>query len=190
VIINREEGRRKSTLFYLAWFPFQLQSKVYLTIRNQDRYYMTLYFKDITAIESPNTRICVDGDLSGWLTYRLQLTSRYTNREVDNDTSSWLLPIDILVYNERYTEFDVAPYIDTIETGLYTGIYDYEIWGAPFNTDYANDTFEEAQWRLLQNGQAKVKSKTTVDMQRGSNQNITVKYKSEPNTAQSYVIYK
>ena len=164
-------------------------SKVYLTLRNQDTYHMTLYFKDITTTGAANTRICVDGDMSGWLTYRLQLTSRYTNREVDNDTSSWLLPIDILISNERYTEFNVSPYIDTIQDGLYTGIYDYEIWAAPFYTD-ENDPFEEAQWRLLQNGQTKVKSKTTVDMQRGSDENITVKYKTEPNKAESYVIYK
>ena len=162
---------------------------------------MTLYFLDTTAGTPANTRIAVDGDLSGvsaafptgWTTYRLQLTSSYTNRDVDNDTSSWLLPIDLLISNERYSEFNVTPYIgagDTIQTGLYSGIYDYEIWATNLNIDWTNDAFEEVQWQLLLNGQTKVKSKTTVDMQRGADEAITVKYKTEPNTAKSYVIYK
>jgi len=151
---------------------------------------MTLYFKDITAIGTTNTKICVDGSLPSYNNYRLQLISRYTNRDIDNDTTAWLLPIEVLISNERYTEFNVSPYIDTIQEGLYTGIYDYKIWGTNLNEDYVNDPFDEAVWFLLQEGQTKVKSTTTVDMQRGSNENITVKYKSEPNKAQSYVIYK
>lgn len=151
---------------------------------------MTLYFKDITAIGTTNTKICVDGSLPSYNNYRLQLISRYTNRDIDNDTTAWLLPIEVLISNERYTEFNVSPYIDTIQEGLYTGIYDYKIWGTNLNEDYVNDPFDEAMWFLLQEGQTKVKSTTTVDMQRGSNENITVKYKSEPNKAQSYVIYK
>ena len=151
---------------------------------------MTLYFKDITAIGTTNTKICVDGSWSTYNKYRLQLTSRYTNRDVDNDTSSWLFPMDLLLSNERYSEFNVTPYIDTIQTGLYTGIYDYKIWATNLTEDYETDPFDEDVWTLLQEGQTKVKSTTTVDMQRGSNENITVKYKSEPNKAQSYVIYK
>lgn len=151
---------------------------------------MTLYFKDITAIGTTNTKICVDGSLPSYNNYRLQLISRYTNRDIDNDTTAWLLPIEVLISNERYTEFNVSPYIDTIQEGLYTGIYDYKIWGTNLNEDYVNDPFDEAVWFLLQEGQTKVKSTTTVDMQRGSNENITVKYKTEPNKAQSYVIYK
>ena len=151
---------------------------------------MTLYFKDITAIGTTNTKICVDGSLPSYNNYRLQLISRYTNRDIDNDTTAWLLPIEVLISNERYTEFNVSPYIDTIQEGLYTGIYDYKIWGTNLNEDYVNDPFDEDVWTLLQEGQTKVKSTTTVDMQRGSNENITVKYKTEPNKAQSYVIYK
>ena len=151
---------------------------------------MTLYFKDITATGTTNTKICVDGSWRTYLRYRLQLTSRYTNRDVDNDTSSWLFPMDLLLSNERYSEFNVTPYIDTIQTGLYTGIYDYKIWGTGLTGDYETDPFDEDAWTLLQEGQTKVKSTTTVDMQRGSDENITVKYKSEPNIAQSYVIYK
>lgn len=170
-----------------------MQLKVYLILRKQDTYYMTLYFKDITAPGDTNTKICVDGSWPSYLNYRLQLTSRYTNRDIDNDTSSWLLPIEVLVSNARYTEFNVIPYIgagSTIQDGLYSGIYDYEIWATNLNVDYETDPFNEAAWFLLQTGQTKVKSTTTVDMQRGSDENITVKYKTEPNTAQSYVIYK
>jgi len=155
---------------------------------------MTLYFKDITAIGTTNTKICVDiAQPFPKNRYRLQLTSRYTNRDVDNNTTEWLFPMDLLFTNERYSEFNVEPYVgtgDTVQTGLYSGIYDYKIWGTNFNTDYETDPFNEDVWTLLQEGQTKVKSTTTVDMQRGSDENITVKYKTEPNKAQSYVIYK
>ena len=151
---------------------------------------MTLYFKDITATGDTNTKICVDGSFKSYNNYRLQLISRYTNRDIDNDTTAWLLPIEVLISNDRYTEFNVSPYITTIQEGLYSGTYDYKIWGTNLTEDYVNDPFIESAWNLLQTGQTKVKSTTTVDMQRGSDENITVKYKTEPNTAQSYVIYK
>lgn len=153
---------------------------------------MTIYFRDTTEGEPSNTRIAVDGDLGGYVTYRLQLISRYTNREVDNDTSAWLLPIELQISNERYSEFNIEPYTgagSTIEEGLYSGFYDYEIWGSTADVDWTTDTFDEGQWSLLQNGKTKVKSTTTDDMQRGGEPE-TVKYKTEPNTAQSYVIYK
>jgi hypothetical protein len=162
---------------------------------------MTLYFRDNTEGTALRTRVAVDGDLSGvtaatpngYVTYRLQLTSRYTNRSIDNDTSSWLLPIELQLSNERYSEFNVQPYLgagSTVELGLYTGLYDYEIWGSELDIDWTSENFDEGQWSLLQNGQTKIKSTTTVDMQRGSDEAITVKYKTEPNTAKSYVIYK
>ena len=164
---------------------------------------MTLYFRDITEGTALRTRVAVDGDLSGvtaatpngLVTYRLQLISRYTNREVQNEVrdASWLLPMDLEISNERYTQFTVHPYGPTggqIELGLYTGFYDYEIWGTYLDIPWDTEDFEQGQWNLLQNGKTKVKSTTTVDMQRGSDEAITVKYKTEPNTAQSYVIYK
>jgi len=188
------------------WLPFfclvstSLRSISYIDKQNQDKYYMTLYFSDSTAGTPTNTRICVDGNLSGisdmfpngWATYRLQLTSRYTNRDIEASAFSWVLPIELLVANERYSEFKVNPYIsigDQIELGLYTGMYDYEIWATNLDLSFFIDELEETQWTLLQNGQTKIKTKTTVDMQRGGEPE-TVKYKTEPNTAQSYVIYK
>ena len=163
---------------------------------------MTLYFRDTTEGTPYNTRIAVDGDLSGvttsspngLVTYRLQLTSRYTNREVEYEgADSWLLPIELQISNERYSEFNVQPWGfaggGELAFKLYSGFYDYEIWGSYLDLDWATDIFEEGQWSLLQNGKTKVKSTTTDDMQRGSNENITVKYKTEPNTAKSYVIY-
>ena len=153
---------------------------------------MTIYFKDTTVDGPTNTKVYIDGNLSGYTTYRLQLTSRYTNRSIDNETSSWLLPIELELSNERYSQFNVQPYLgagSTVELGLYTGLYDYEIWGTLLDIDWNTDNFDEGQWTLLQNGHTKVKSTTTVDMQRGSEPE-TVKYTSEPNTAKSYVIYK
>jgi len=154
---------------------------------------MTLYFRDTTEGEPSNTRIAVDGDLSGYVTYRLQLISRYTNREVEYEgADSWLLPIELQISNERYSEFNVQPWAfgggNEIASKLYSGFYDYEIWGTLLAIDWTTENFDEGQWSLLQNGKTKVKSTTTDDMQRGGEPE-TVKYKTEPNTAKSYVIY-
>jgi hypothetical protein len=164
---------------------------------------MTLYFRDtdIPEDEAFNTRVCVDGDLSGintlytlgYLSYRLQLISRYTNREVQYEGgTSWLLPLQLDLSNERYSQFTINPWAFAggldIANGLRSGLYDYEIWGSYLNLDWNTDPFDATEWALLQNGQTKVKSTTTVDMQRGTEPE-TVKYTTEPNTAKSYVIY-
>lgn len=164
---------------------------------------MTLYFSntDIPADDQPNTRVCVDGDLSGtntiyplgYVSYRLQLISRYTNREVQYEgETSWLLPLNLDLSNDRYSEFTIDPWAFggglEIANELRSGLYDYEIWGSYIGLTWNVDPFDATEWSLLQNGQTKVKSNTTVDMQRGSEPE-TVKYKTDPNTAKSYVIY-
>jgi len=160
---------------------------------------MTLYFPN-DLVKGALNDVFIDGDVrgitnlhpGGWNTYRLQLTSRYTNRDIDADETQfeWVLPLSPLNANERYTHF----VIDGLSTDLSiqnqfkSGYYDYTLWATYLEIDFETMPFDASQWNQIQEGEAKVKTKTTNDMQRGREDEV-VKYTTDPNTAQSYVIY-
>ena len=152
---------------------------------------MTLYFPGTPVGDSPNTPIYINGDFSGFNSYRLQLTSKYTNRDISADeVYEWTLSLSLLSSNERYTSFDLDPWIgqgSNIQDTFKSGYYDFTLYGSLFEIDI-NDTWEPLDWNSLLEGEVKVKTKTTHNMQI-SQQAETVKYTTEPNTAKSYVIY-
>lgn len=154
---------------------------------------MTLYFpnKD-TEYTAHDSAFSVDGDFSGYTTYRIELTSRYNNRIMNQSVVSvlWAYEIDLLVSNARYTEFKIAIGPDAVSTSdsFVSGYYDFKILGSLLNVSYL-DSYDPADWNILLEGETKVKTETTNDMQRG-NAPETIKYKTDPNIAQPYLIYK
>ena len=153
---------------------------------------MTLYFSGTPVGDAPNTPIYVNGDFSGFNSYRMQLVSMYTNRDINaEDIYEWTLELDLVSSNERYTYFDLDPYTGqgtNIQNEFKGGYYEYTLYGSLFTID-KDSPWDPEEWTNLLVGEVKVKSKTTNNMQT-SQQAETVKYTTDPNTAQSYVIYK
>ena len=156
---------------------------------------MTLYFLNS---DTNKVNFWLDGDFrgvslpyfpNGYQNYRLELTSRYTNRDIDADNPNWVYDCTLVSANERYSSFDInfanaAPTANQFKSGQ----YDLKLWGT--HLDNPSDTFDPDQWVGLVEMEAKVVTKTTNNMARESvDANTTVKYKTEPNTAKSYVIY-
>ncbi len=161
---------------------------------------MTVYFPD-TDYPTLSGGFTVDGDLrgdlpfpttnpQGWDEMRLQLISRYTNLPVDNSSvKEDAIKIFIRFANSRYTEFGFTYTGNNLQSDFASGLYDYKIWGTYIEEADLVEPFDSDQWTLIQEGECKLKTKTTNDMNRG-NETDTVKYKTDPNTAESYVIYK
>ena len=149
---------------------------------------MTLYFSQGIP---ENTPIYLDGDFSGFTSYRMQLVSMYTNREISADAIyEWTLELELMSSNTRYTYFELDPFAgqgSDIRDEFKSGYYEYVLYGSLFAID-KNTPWDPEEWTSLLTGEVKVKSKTTNNMQT-SGQTETVKYTTEPNTAQSYVIY-
>ncbi len=163
---------------------------------------MTLYFPN-DSYPTISGGFCIDGDLSGdspfytntpqgWAQMRLQLISRYTNRSVDNNDTvdTDVIAIFIRDVNERYTEFGFTTTLDEdLQNKFASGLYDYKIWATYLDIPFPTVPFDSEQWSLIHEGECKVKTKTTNDMSRGAEAQ-TVKYTTDPNTAESYVIYR
>ena len=153
---------------------------------------MTLSFSNISAGAPENTPIYLDGDFSGWNSYRFQLISKYTNKDIaQEDVYEWTLELDLLDSNERYSHFDLNPFSGqgtNIKNQFKSGYYDFILYGTSLVLD-KEDPWNANQWTPLLTGEVKVKTKTTHNMQT-SQQAETVKYTTSPNTAQSYVIYQ
>ena len=167
---------------------------------------MTLYFPT-SSENSLTATIFLDGDLSGatelnpdgYSVMALQLISKYTNSNIVQpaDSYDWLFKVTILESNERWTKLstDASETASTINE-FKSGYYDFKLWGTylPYGgadgvTTTTGGAFDEDQWDLVLEGETKIKTDTTNDMQRG-HEPETVKYTTDPNTAQSYVIYK
>lgn len=154
---------------------------------------MTIYFpNNDTDYPAYNCAFSVDGDFSGYNTYRLELISRYNNETLNQSVVPvlWAYKIDLLMSNERYSEFRISIGPDAVNTGasFVSGYYDFKISGSVFNVSYA-DPYDPLDWNILLEGETKVKTKTTNDMQRSS-ATETIKYTTDPNIAQPYLIYK
>lgn len=163
---------------------------------------MTLYFPN-DFYPTVGGGFCIDGDLSGdspfhtntpqgWAQMRLQLISRYTNRSVDNESTEDRDVIDIHIrdVNERYTEFGFTfSGTNDLDQKFASGLYDYKIWATYMDLVDLTQPFDPEQWSMIHEGECKVKTKTTRDMNRGAEAQ-TIKYTTEPNTAESYVIYR
>ena len=156
---------------------------------------MTLYFLDS---DTDHCDFWLDGDFrgislpyfpNGYQNYRLQLISRYSNKEIDADDVEYPFECQLLSANERYSTFRMYFfYAVRIANKFKSGQYDMKLWGT--HLDNPSDTFDPDQWVRLVEMEAKVVTKTTNNMARESvDANTTVKYKTEPNTAKSYVIY-
>jgi len=148
---------------------------------------MTLYLPDF---ESTN-KLAVNGDLSGYTTYYLALYSRYTNKTIGTTSYTnyeWAPELILDTYNSRYTEFLVSQFAFNISALNTSGIYDYTIWASEFDLNPSNDPFDPEQWTILQDGLLKLYSQRTDNM---SDDNVTrtIKHTTDPNTAESYVIY-
>ena len=152
---------------------------------------MTLYFPN-ENVPGIDVDFFLNGNFSGYTTYRLQLVSKYTNNDIQegNNDSEWSLPTDIVLSNARYTQFSIPnPTSDYIKDSFRSGYYEFTLWGSV--AIIGDDTpFDKSEWSSLLTGEAKVKTRTTENMQRSSSTAETVKYTTEPNTAKSYIIYK
>ena len=152
---------------------------------------MTLYFPN-ELVDGIDTDFFLDGDWSGFNSYRLQLVSRYTNNDIQegNNTVDWVLPTNIVLSNARYTQLSIPyPTSNFIKDSFRSGYYNFTLLGSVLILD-ENDPFIPEDWVSLLTGEVKVKTKTTENMQRSSSTEETVKYTTTPNTAKSYVIYK
>jgi len=164
----------------------------------------TIYFLNTTSTNQFQPEFSLDGDWSGrtdlnplgYSTFALKMTSEYTNREIlqaEYDPGfKWLFSIDLVEANERYTTFSIRPAFESVfaADAFTSGYYAFELLGTyleiPSNFQ---EPFIKNQWDSLLTGEFKLKSETTNDMQRGQIEE-TVKYTTDPNTAQSYVIYR
>lgn len=163
---------------------------------------MTLYFpSDEYGVLS--STFYVDGDTSGktelnpngYESFALRLTSEYTNMDVfpvEQDPGfKWLFPVEMRANNERYTEYRILSF-ETVQMmdSFMSGYYSFQLLGSYLDIPSAFTTsFIADQWDTLLTGELKAKSKTTNDMQRGQEEQ-TVKYTTDPDTAESYVIYR
>jgi hypothetical protein len=152
---------------------------------------MTLYFPN-ENVPGIDTDFFLDGDWSGFNSYRLKLISRYTNNDIQegNNTIYWTIPAILILSNARYTQFAFPfPTTDYIKDSFRSGYYNFTLLGSELILD-ENDPFIPEDWDSLLTGEVKVKTKITENMQRSSSTEETVKYTTTPNTAKSYVIYK
>jgi hypothetical protein len=155
---------------------------------------MTIYLPDFNL----DNKLYVNDNLSGvttwqatgYKTYYLQLHSRYSNRNLDsnNDTFLWSPRLVREDFNDRYTTFSVEDITPGFTDMLKSGITDYTIWGSYFEIDNTTTPFDSVIWVNLQDGLAKLETQKTNNMQHGDT-STTVKYKTDPDTAQSYIIY-
>ena len=158
---------------------------------------MTLYFTNAN-VNTGRTDFFLDGDWSGitlanptgWATIALRLKSRWTNSNITDDDIRWHFNLNLVSANERFTHFFIESAVakDLIANKFYSGYYDFELYGTSLTIDPNQAGFNPEQWELLLEGQTKVKTETTDNMQRGQ-ESETVKYTTDPNTAKSYVIY-
>ena len=146
---------------------------------------MTLYF---SQGDPENTPIYLDGDFGGFTSYRMQLVSMYTNRDISADEIyEWTLELELMSSNTRYTHFQLDPFTgqgSDIRDEFKSGYYEYVLYGSLFAID-KNIPFDPEEWNTLLTGEVKVKTKTTNNMQT-SGQAETVKYTTEPNTSLLY----
>lgn len=179
---------------------YNIPTKYILLYKNRDKYSMTLYFTN-GNVNPYWTDFFLDGDWSGvndmfpngYLTYRLELISKYTNKEYTLEplggNIQWIFDVTFIEANERYTHLRIPG----LQSQAYmadkfaSGYYDFKLWATYLDILQSED-FEEYSWNVVLEGEAKVKTETTNDMQRGQPEE-TVKYTTDPNTAQSYVIY-
>ena len=172
---------------------------------------MTLYFpSDEHGLLS--STFWVDGDTSGktelnpdgYTSFALRLTSEYTNMDVfpvEQDPGfRWLFQVQMVENTERYTEYRILSF-ETADmmNKFMSGYYSFQLLGSYLDIPSSSTaSFIADQWDTLLTGELKAKSKTTNDMQRGQVENLqggtyqpgVVRYKTDPNTAQSYVIYR
>ena len=152
---------------------------------------MTLYFPN-ENVPGIDTDFFLDGDWSGYNSYRLELVSRYTNNDIQegNTTVDWTIPAVLVLSNARYSQFAFPyPSTDYIKDSFRSGYYNFTLLGSELILDEM-DPFISDEWVSLLTGEVKVKTKTTENMQRSSSTAETVKYVTAPNTAKSYIIYK
>lgn len=161
---------------------------------------MTLYFTNANVVDAW-TDFFLDGDYSGitdlhpsgYLTYRLQLVSKYTNKEAVVEpfggNVQWIFDVTFVEANERYTHLRIPG----LQSQAYmadrfrSGYYDAKLWVTYLDIPQSQE-FDDYSWKLVFDEEVKVKTETTNDMQRGQPEE-TVKYTTDPNTAESYVIY-
>ena len=142
---------------------------------------MTLYFLNSDANQ---VEFWLDGDFrgismpyfpNGYQNYRLELTSRYTNRDIDADNPNWVYDCTLVDANARYSYFTIS-FADAVPTAnqFKSGHYDLKLWGTHLETP--STTFDPDQWVELVDMETKVVTKTTNNMARESvSANTTVK---------------
>ncbi len=139
----------------------------------------TLYFP---TNNKPLVTFSLNGDFtsSNFSQWRMKLTSKYTNK----DLGTLEYDLNVIQANERYTEFTFSlndsEAISELEA---SGYYTYEIFGR--NSGGGSSILTDI---LLGEGELKMVTENTANTQR-SNKPETIKYKTEPNTAKSYIIY-
>lgn len=139
---------------------------------------MTIFVPDITA----ENKISFNGDFTGWTSYRLQLISNYTNRELENPSFEWLFDLWFVEGNERYTEFTLTTILPVPAAGQYEGFYTYNLY-ATMDDVSRTEPFIPEDWTVLQTGLTKLQ-------QTGPQENLyRAAYVGPNDDAQSYVIY-
>ena len=129
--------------------------------------------------------ISFNGDYGGYTTYRLQFISDYTNKELvvlPGDTRKWICGLDLVLANERYTEFTLTQWFPVPRGGQYSGFYTYNLYGTMDAVTSLED-FVPEDWTTLDTGLIKI---LTPDVNGNINR---YQYESPNDDAQSYVIY-
>lgn len=160
---------------------------------------MTLYVYNLDEAGIANPKVAFNGNLydAAAVTWRLKLTSRYTNKAlIDNTTSSstfWLLELELDTYNDRYTQFNITNLSqDLLGNEFASGYYNYELLWTDQDVEQTADP-DTYTWTSLIDGLLKLKTSATerLDFEGPQKEYFpTNHYEGENKDAQSYVIYK
>jgi len=159
---------------------------------------MTLYVYNFDEAGNPNSKVAFNGNLydASAVTWRLKLTSRYTNKGLDNTHATqtyWVLELELDTYNDRYTEFNITNLSqDLLGNEFASGYYNYEILWSDSDVDPTADP-DIYNWTLAQDGLLKLKTSATEDLAfEGPEKDYfpTNHYQGPNPDAESYVIYK
>jgi len=160
---------------------------------------MTLYVYNLNEAGIANPKVAFNGNLydASAVTWRLKLTSRYTNRGLDNTSSTspqaWVLELELDTYNNRYTEFNITNTSqDLLGNEFASGYYNYQLLWTDADAD-PNFNPDIYNWTLVQDGLVKLKTSATENLafEGPEKEYFPTNHYQGPNPdAESYVIYK
>lgn len=160
---------------------------------------MTLYIYNFADGVNIDPKVYFNGNLyhPDAKTWRLKLTSRYTNKLLDDADPTaarhWVIELELDTYNDRYTQFNIPdPDQSRVSIQFASGYYDYTLeWTDQIvDTEFDPDNYT---WNAVTDGLLKMKTSATERLDfEGPEKDYfpTNHYEGENSDAQSYVIYK